>query len=89
MSISSPDIIGQMRVAFEDSGPGIPEEHLDLIFEPFFTTKSTGTGLGLSICYDIVREHGGLLEVENKPGSGAVFTVRLPVVVPEMQNQAY
>lgn len=89
VSISSPDIIGQMRVAFEDSGPGIPEEHLDLIFEPFFTTKSAGTGLGLSICYDIVREHGGLLEVENKPGSGAVFTVRLPVVVPEMQNQAY
>ena len=89
VSISAPDIIGQMKVAFEDSGSGIPEEHLDLIFEPFFTTKSAGTGLGLSICYDIVREHGGLLEVENKPDAGAVFTIRLPVVVPELQSQEY
>jgi len=84
--IFSPRDGHQVFVAIEDCGPGIPEEHLDKLFEPFFTTKSAGTGLGLPICYDIVREHGGLIEVENKPDSGAVFTVKLPVVVPEMQS---
>ena len=84
--ISCPRNGHQVFVAIEDCGPGIPDEHLDKLFEPFFTTKSAGTGLGLPICYDIVREHGGLIEVENKPESGAVFTVKLPVVVPEMQS---
>jgi PAS domain S-box-containing protein len=84
--ISSPGRGEQVYVEFEDGGPGIPEEHLDKLFEPFFTTKIAGTGLGLSICYDIVREHGGLIEVENNPDSGAVFTVRLPLVVPELKT---
>jgi PAS domain S-box-containing protein len=84
--IFSPQGSDQVCVAIEDSGAGIPEDHLDKLFEPFFTTKSAGTGLGLSICYDIVREHGGLIKVENNPDSGAVFTVNLPVVVPELPS---
>ena len=65
-----------------DHGPGISPEALPRIFEPFFTTKPTGegTGLGLSICYGIAQEHGGRLLVRNQPGSGAIFTLCLPVV---------
>ena len=64
-----------------DSGPGIPEELLEQIFDPFFTTRAEGegTGLGLHICRTIIREHGGEIEVESRPGHGATFHVRLPV----------
>ena len=56
-------------------------EILQNIFDPFFTTKQVGqgTGLGLSICYGIVREHGGELWVESKPGEGATFHIELPL----------
>jgi signal transduction histidine kinase len=63
-----------------DTGPGIAPEALGRVFEPFYTTKppGQGTGLGLAICRDIVREHGGTLTVQNRPGGGAAFTVWLP-----------
>ena len=65
-----------------DSGPGISAENLALIFDPFFTTKEPGkgTGLGLSIVAKIVKEHGGTLSVDSKPGAGACFTVSLPAM---------
>lgn len=67
-------------VEFADTGSGIPPEVLPHIFEPFYTTKEAGkgTGLGLSICADIVKRHDGSIEVFSEPGSGAVFTVKLP-----------
>ena len=51
------------------------------IFDPFFTTKAAGrgTGLGLSICASIVHDHGGTIGVEDAPGGGARFVVRLPL----------
>ncbi len=71
----------QVEVRIRDNGPGIPESHIAKIFEPFFTTKDTdkGTGLGLSLSHDIVRGHGGTLEVHSKVGEGAEFVVTLPV----------
>ena len=70
----------------EDTGGGIPHEHLAKIFEPFFTTKEKGkgTGLGLSTVYGIVKQSGGFIFAENVPGasgssSGARFTIYLPV----------
>ena len=63
-----------------DNGTGIPDQHRDKIFEPFFTTKpiGTGTGLGLYISYNMAVKQGGSLSVENLPGGGAEFTLRIP-----------
>ncbi|TWB34827.1 hybrid sensor histidine kinase/response regulator [Nitrospirillum viridazoti] len=63
-----------------DTGIGIPPENLQRIFEPFFSTKEvgSGTGLGLSTVYGIVRQTGGFVFVESKPGEGAKFSIHLP-----------
>jgi signal transduction histidine kinase/CheY-like chemotaxis protein len=73
----------------EDTGPGIPPEHLGKLFDPFFTTKEVGqgTGLGLSICYGIVEEHNGRLWAENSPTRGAIFRVELPILAPEARPE--
>jgi two-component system, NtrC family, sensor kinase len=66
-------------VTVADNGEGIPEENLDRIFDPFFTTKKGGTGLGLSICYNIVKSHGGDIEVKSRVGQGTTILVSLPL----------
>src|SRR5262249_55664542 len=72
----------QLPLIVADSGPGIPRGLRSRVFEPFFTTKpvGAGTGVGLSLCDAIVRGHGGWIEIDETPGGGATFTVRLPVV---------
>jgi signal transduction histidine kinase/ActR/RegA family two-component response regulator len=69
-----------VTVAVADNGPGIPEAIAQHVFEPFFTTKKEGdgTGLGLSICQGIVKEHGGRITLDTRPGAGVTFTVELP-----------
>jgi signal transduction histidine kinase len=71
---------GQVNVAISDTGSGIPGENLSKVFDPFFTTKEVGkgTGLGMNIAYNIVKEHGGDIQVKSKPGKGSCFTVSLP-----------
>jgi len=66
-------------VTVADTGEGIPEENLDRVFDPFYTTKKSGTGLGLSICYNIVKSHGGEIEVKSRVGQGATILVSLPL----------
>lgn len=61
-----------------DAGPGIAPGVADRIFEPFVSTKESGLGLGLSICRRIAEAHGGTLSAGDRPGGGAVFTLRLP-----------
>ena len=70
----------QIRIDIADNGCGIPPEHLSRIYDPFFTTREVGagTGLGLTVCRDIVRAHGGSIDVASRVGEGTTFTVRLP-----------
>lgn len=70
-----------VRVEVIDTGHGIPPENLHRIFDPFFTTKAgrKGTGLGLSVTYGIIREHGGDIEVESRPGEGTCFRLEFPL----------
>ena len=69
-------------VEIEDTGCGIPDEHLDKIFEPFFSTKKEGTGLGLAVSYGIIQNHQGRIKVDSKKGVGSRFRITLPVVKP-------
>lgn len=71
-------------IEIADTGKGIPLEIQRRIFEPFFTTKPVGkgTGLGLSLSHDIVKKHGGHIEVSSEPGVGTSFKVFLPLTPP-------
>ena len=68
-----------------DDGPGIPEENLGKIFDAFYTTKPVGqgTGLGLSISYEIVKKHGGDIQVSSTVGQGTTFRIILPIRPPK------
>jgi signal transduction histidine kinase len=72
---------GYARISVSDSGRGIDEATLERIFEPFFTTRSTGSGLGLATALQIVREHGGAINVRSIVGVGSRFEVWLPRIV--------
>ncbi|MDX1642164.1 MAG: two-component regulator propeller domain-containing protein, partial [Balneolaceae bacterium] len=69
---------GTVSIDIEDIGPGIPKDIQEKILQPFFTTKkgTQGTGLGLSITNDIVKAHGGEINIESEPGS-TCFTITL------------
>ncbi|MEO0323502.1 MAG: ATP-binding protein, partial [Myxococcota bacterium] len=71
-----------VEIRVEDDGPGVAPEDRLRIFEPYFTTKSSGTGLGLAIVHRIALDHGGSVDVEEAPGGGAAFVLRLPEAGP-------
>ena len=73
-----------VTIEVRDNGSGIAPEVLPKIFDPFFTTKEIGkgTGLGLSISYQIIKDHGGRIDVESQKGQGTRFTIWLPVQPP-------
>lgn len=81
---------GELAVdlSIADTGPGIPPEVLPRIFDPFFTTKPVGhgNGLGLYIVHEIIDEHGGCIDVENRPRGGVCFRIRLPVSEPSREE---
>jgi signal transduction histidine kinase len=70
----------EVRLEIADTGPGVPPELRSQIFEPFFTTKlgRGGTGLGLAITRDIVRAHGGSIEVRENVPHGTVVGIAFP-----------
>ena len=77
----SPGSKGPIVVRIINSGPGISPDVMANIFNPFFTTKPAGTGLGLAIVHRIVTNHGGSIQVENRPEGGVVFILALPVSI--------
>ena len=71
----------RVEITIRDNGTGIPPEVKEKLFNPFFTTKPAGegTGLGLSISHDIiVKQHGGSIEVDTRPGEFTEFKIILP-----------
>jgi signal transduction histidine kinase len=65
-------------ISILDEGPGIAPDQLERIFDPFFTSRADGTGLGLSIASRLMDEHGGYIDVANRPEGGARIQLYLP-----------
>ncbi len=79
-----------VMIEIADTGTGIAPEVLDKIFEPFFTTKEVGkgTGLGLSMVYGFVKQSGGFILCDSKPGEGTRFRILLPRHIPEAGDRS-
>ena len=67
----------RLRIAFSDTGRGMSPQQVERLFEPFSSTTG-GTGLGLSIVYQIIRDHGGTINVRSREGQGTTITIELP-----------
>lgn len=78
LDITAQEMDRELEVSVADTGTGIPSEYVEKIFDPFFTTKEMGTGLGLAVSYNIIKSYQGDILVENRPGGGTIFRVRLP-----------
>ncbi|MCY4745395.1 PAS domain S-box protein [Pelomonas sp. UHG3] len=68
-----------VRIDVRDNGPGLQGRRIEQLCAPFYTTKSEGMGMGLAICRSIVEAHHGVLDAEDVPGGGALFSFSLPV----------
>ena len=81
IEVKTKAVNGMAEVEITDNGKGIPAAILNKIYQPFFTTKPSGegTGLGLSLSYDIIKAHGGRLEVKTEEGDCTSFTILLPL----------
>ena len=78
-----------MQVVVEDNGIGIDSDSLKQLFNPFFSSKgSSGTGLGLAVSQKILKEHGGRIHVESRPGEGSRFTLEFPAMPAEESASA-
>ena len=73
---------GLVRITFTDTGAGMSPAQVERLFEPFSSSTTGGTGLGLSIVYQIIRDHGGTINVRSREGHGTTITIELP----EKQN---
>ncbi len=84
LSLVTRRLENQVEVRIRDNGIGIPSDIIDKIFNPFFTTKPTdqGTGLGLALSNDIVREHGGSIQVHSETGEFTEMVIELPLALP-------
>ena len=70
-----------------DRGPGFPSEGRDKIFDPFRSTRGS-LGLGLAVCQDIVTDHGGQIDLDDRTGGGAVVRVTLPCRAPKKEEHS-
>jgi len=78
----------RLRISFSDTGRGMSPDQVEHLFEPFSSTTG-GTGLGLSIVYQIIRDHGGTINVRSREGQGTTITIELPIansIEPQTNN---
>ena len=80
---------GMAELEIRDTGQGMTEEAMERIFEPYFTTRERegGVGLGLALAKEAVEAHGGSLTARSRPGSGAAFNIRLPLMRASEPNE--
>jgi two-component system C4-dicarboxylate transport sensor histidine kinase DctB len=90
IEVSAFESAGKVVLTVRDFGPGVPAAIAERIFDPFFTTKGVGKGLGLglSISYNIIKDFGGSLTVENHPDGGAEFRIELQSAAGAMPEAA-
>ncbi|HLZ05815.1 MAG TPA: GAF domain-containing protein [Bradyrhizobium sp.] len=89
LSASTKNLGSKVEIRIRDNGTGIPEDVKEKMFNPFFTTKPAGegTGLGLSMSHDIVvKQHGGTIDVDTKPGLFTEFIITLPRILVAQKN---
>jgi len=77
--ISTSGLNDEIIIKIQDTGVGIAKSDVDKIFAPFYTTKARGVGLGLSIVSNIVKKHGGIIELNSEEGQGTTFIIKLPL----------
>lgn len=70
-----------LEIVIEDNGPGIPPDMVPIIFDPFVTSKANGSGLGLALVAKIIGDHGGVVDMDSRPGRTR-FRILLPVASP-------
>ncbi len=79
-----------IEIVIEDNGPGVPPDIMPILFDPFVTTKSNGSGLGLALVAKIIGDHGGVVDMDSRPGRTR-FRILLPVAakstVPETESE--
>ena len=82
LSFATSNADEMVKIEISDTGIGIAAENIVRIFDSFFTTKDSikGVGLGLSVCFGFIKDHGGDITVNSKPGEGTTFTITLPVM---------
>lgn len=78
LTVSSHSNNGMISACIRDTGVGIPDDILNRIFDPFFTTKDDGTGMGLTIAYNIIRDHGGNIEIDSTVNKGTSVYISFP-----------
>jgi len=84
INVTAAQEAGESRVTIHNTGPGIPQEHLEHLFERFYrvdadrSSQTGGSGLGLAIAHEIARLHGGRIEAHSESGQGVTFVVHLP-----------
>ena len=76
----------QVVIKLSDNGKGIPEAVAAHVFDPFFTTRSAGTGLGLAVARNVIRAHGGDIELDSTVESGCTMVLHLPAMAAVVRN---
>ncbi|WP_438751238.1 hybrid sensor histidine kinase/response regulator [Pararhizobium sp. O133] len=81
---------GVMLLSVSDNGPGIAPDIRSRIFDPYFTTKPQGfgTGIGLAVSRGLIEAHGGALDLDDRPGGGARFVIRLPLALGQHSGES-